>query len=125
LGEAERIGTRIGNAAHAALMSTVPLAGNPAPITRRVVIPLARRALPDAVEARAAVTFADAAYQRALAEGAPAAALRILRTHYEGALVQERERETGGEEADIPVAVTLWRLGPLALAALPGELFSS
>jgi len=123
--EAERIGTLIGNAARAALANAVVLSGNLSPTTARVVIPLARRVLPDAVASATAIAIADAAYQEALREQALPAALRILRTRYEGAILQERQRATDQGEAEIAVSVTGWRLGALALVALPGELFSS
>lgn len=124
--EAVRLGTMVAEAARATPLQAVPADIEWPLAASALQIALNRRALPDAREAHAIATEAEALYRQALADGRDAGTIRILRTRFEGALRQERLSQQGHHaEAMPPLTVRLWALGPLALVAVPAELFSS
>lgn len=125
-GEAIRLGTITAQVAAATPLDTVPTRTAWKLTAARQEIALKRRRLPDEQDAQRMAKEADEAYRHALAEGLDASTVRIVRTRYEGALRQARMSAMGNrQDAPSPLTVRLWTLGPLAVVAVPAELFSS
>lgn len=124
--EAVRLGTMAAQIAARAPLVTAPTRMDWKLTAAQQEIALKQRRLPDEHDAHMMAKQAEETYKRAVAEGRDASGVRIARTRFEGALRQARMSAMGTQQdAPPPLSVRLWTLGPLAVVAVPAELFSS
>lgn len=96
-----------------------PLTGRTASVTlqaRRVMAP---------EEAQKQLEEATARWQQALAEGADAGTVRILKSYVEGAGVNLEFSHTMGNIRQLQLPVKLFRFAGLTFVTVPGELYST
>lgn len=89
-----------------------------------LTVPIQHKEVPEPALITAEIQRWQGQLQELKEKGAPAAELRLAQTGLEGAMIQ-REYAKVRDSLETEAHLSVWKLGPVGLVTMPGELFSS